>query len=63
MHSREKIAPQRNYLSFDFEAEAFSVFDSFFSDFSDDPLFSLLSDEDDELDDLSAFGSGELFPP
>jgi hypothetical protein len=47
----------------DFDAAGFSAFDSFFSDFSDDPLFSPLSDEDDELEDFSAFGSGELFPP
>jgi hypothetical protein len=50
-----------NHFYFDFAA-VFSAFVSFFSDFSDGPLFSLLSEED-ELEDFSAFGSGELFPP
>jgi hypothetical protein len=48
----------------DFDAAGFSAFDSFFSDFSEDPLFSLFSDEDDDApEDFSALGSGELFPP
>jgi hypothetical protein len=45
----------------DFEDVDFSAFDSFFSDFSDEPLLSV--EDEVELDDLSAFGSGELFPP
>lgn len=50
--------PLAIYFSFAFAA-GFSVFDSFFSDFSAVPLFSLFS----ELAVFSAFGSGELFPP